>query len=240
MLIGLISDAHGNRFGFSAALFALRQRGVEKLVSLGDIVGCMPDVSPIVAELTRREAICLRGNHEEMLLGNLPLDIHRDRVYRIMDARARLNDDERAIISSWHPSQYTMEIDGRRLGFFHGSPFEPATGYVYPDTGIGAFARLDFDAVFMGHTHRPFKKWAERVQVVNVGSCGLPRDRGNLASCAVYDTRTGKAEILRVRFEAGRALRAYEDKIAKSIRDCLLRRPSAPVVGTIIEPVAAA
>lgn len=239
MRIGFISDAHGNRFGFTAALAALRARGAEKLVALGDIVGCMPDSRPVIAELTRRGAICLRGNHEEMLLGSLPLDMHRDRVYRIMDARARLSEEERAIISAWHPSQFTLEIDGRRLGLFHGSPFEPATGYVYPDTELGPFAALPFDAVFMGHTHRPFKRWAGRVQVVNVGSCGLPRDRGNLASCAIYDTKSGKCEILRVRFEAGRVLRAYDGQIAKPVRDCLLRRPSAPVIGTIVEPAAA-
>jgi hypothetical protein len=36
---------------------------------------------------------------------------------------------------------------------------------------------------------------------VNVGSCGLPRDQGNLGSFGILNTKSGKCEILRFKLD---------------------------------------
>ena len=40
--------------------------------------------------------------------------------------------------------------------FVHGSPTDPLTGYIYPDSDLSEFSEIDADVVFMGHTHHPF------------------------------------------------------------------------------------
>jgi len=228
MLIGLLSDAHGNFHGFSACASRLAQEGVERIFYLGDAVGYMPDVAPILGRLGRMNAICLRGNHEEMLLGTLPLSPHRDRVYRLSEARRALDATQHAFICGWHGPSLEVTESGRRLAFFHGSPWAPADGYVYPDADLSRFAGLPYDCVFMGHTHRPFQARAGDVQVVNVGSCGLPRDRGNLAGCAVYDTESRAARILRVPFDAERVIADYGERMHLAVAECLRRTGPDP------------
>ena len=44
------------------------------------------------------------------------------------------------------------------------------------------------DAVTMGDTHRPFIAHnREEMRIINVGSCGIPRDQGDLLAFATYD-----------------------------------------------------
>jgi hypothetical protein len=77
---------------------------------------------------------------------------------------------------------------------------------VYPDADLRPLERLGTGAVFLGQTHRPFIGRSGETLVVNVGSCGLPRDCGDLGSACVFDDLTGVARI--IRFDIREATRA--------------------------------
>jgi diadenosine tetraphosphatase ApaH/serine/threonine PP2A family protein phosphatase len=109
---------------------------------------------------------------------------------------------------------------------------DPLQGYVYPDSDLAPFHGLPHDVVLMGHTHRPFAALSGTVKVVNVGSCGLPRDVGNLASCATYDTSSRDCEILRIEFNAAALTEELRDRIDASVASCLAR--TGPFVGRMI------
>ncbi len=69
----------------------------------------------------------------------------------------------------------------------------------------------------------------------NVGSCGLPRDQGNLLAFAVYDTRTHNCEVYRLRFDSQKAIESFgAEQIAKEVQQCLLRMPSSVPFGQSI------
>lgn len=224
MLIGVLSDAHGNPAGFSVCLAHLLAAGVERIYYLGDSVGYMPDFAPILSRLAELDAVCLRGNHEQMLLGTLPLPERRDQVYQLGEARARLEPAQRAYIGDWHDATLQVREHGRHLAFFHGSPWRPAEGYVYPDANLAPFETLPYDTVFMGHTHRPFVARAGSVAVINVGSCGLPRDVGNLACCVIHDTCSGDTETVRLPFDVEQVIAHYGNHMHPSVIQCLRRR----------------
>lgn len=233
MKVGFVSDAHGNPVGLERCLSALAQRGVDRVYFLGDAVGYLPDVNEVL-DLLRSSAVnCSRGNHEAMLLGELAIPEGRAGVYRLAEAGARLHARHRKWIQEW-PERVEIEVDGTRLLLVHGSPMDPLAGYVYPDSDLSPFVALPFDGVLMGHTHRPVIASAGTVTVVNVGSCGMPRDVGNLASCAVYDSGTRLYEILRVAFDAATLVAAWGDRIDPSAAACLNRRATARVFGSII------
>ena len=92
-----------------------------------------------------------------------------------------------------------------------------------------------YDAVFMGHTHRPFVATMNSVRVVNPGSCGLPRDIGNSPSFAVYNTQTGEAKIHRVLGNLEDALSRYCD-VHPTVRACLLRKSKGGLLTEREEP----
>ena len=233
MKVGLVSDAHGNPAGLDACLRALTGQGAARIYFLGDAVGYLPEVSGVLELLRSSGATCIRGNHEAMLLGELAVPEGRGPVYRLSDAAALLEEADLAWIRSWS-TRLEVDLDGVRLLLVHGSPADPLRAYVYPDADLDAFRTLPCDALFLGHTHHPFVSQAGRVTVVNVGSSGMPRDVGHLASCAIYDTDSRSAEILRVGFDAPALIAKWGDRIHPAAAACLRRAATTPVVGTMV------
>lgn len=233
MRIGFVSDAHGNPEGLGRCLDALRARGADRICFLGDAVGYLPEVNEVLDLLRSSGADCIRGNHEAMLLGELAIPEGREPMYRLSEARERLRTEHRRWIGEW-PEVLEIEGDGARLLLVHGSPADPLKGYVYPDSDLTPFRTLPYDSVFIGHTHRPFVEGVGPVTVVNAGSCGMPRDAGNLSSCALYDGATGTTEILRVPFDAEALLVKWDAQIDPAAAACLRRPAAAAVYGTIL------
>jgi predicted phosphodiesterase len=175
---------------------------------------------------------CQRGNHEAMLLGDLSAETSREEVYRLTAARSRLDDGALAVIASW-PTQRELCLDGRHVLLVHGSPQEPLTGYVYPDSDLTAWSGFDYDVIFTANTHRPFITQLGALTIVNVGSVGLPRDAGDLAAFAVYDTQSGRCTIRRVRFDAEAVIERWGDRIHPDACACLRRRAER-IVGEVV------
>lgn len=74
MKIAIISDAHGNLLFFKFCMEAIQKEKVDRIVALGDYFGYMLDGKKVFDILRDNNAILLKGNHEAMLLGELPLD----------------------------------------------------------------------------------------------------------------------------------------------------------------------
>jgi hypothetical protein len=69
--------------------------------------------------------------------------------------------------------------------------------HIYPDSDLTLFGPLPWAAVCMGHTHRAFVRRVGATTFVNAGSCGLPRDDGQLGAVATLDTISGEAAVVR-------------------------------------------
>jgi putative phosphoesterase len=194
-MIGILSDAHGNGPAFNQAIELLRKHGVSRFIYLGDAVGYIPSVDVVAAlRVLGSEVICIRGNHEVMLLNN-SCDSKREEVYRLKNVRNSLKVEDRDFIQSW-PTHHIESINGRRMLFVHGSPKNYTSGYVYPDADLSLFDE-SYNFVFMGHTHYPFIRQLGSACFVNVGSCGMPRDDGRFGACATFDPNTGDVRIFR-------------------------------------------
>ncbi len=194
-MLGVMSDAHGNYYAFELALNILRERGVNKIVFLGDAIGYIPSIKVVEYLMGMSgQKICIRGNHEDMLLDG-KFDKKRDQIYQLYKIKSLMNEACIDFITSWDRT-YTMNTLVGKLLFVHGSPKDPTCGYVYPDSDLSVFD-TDADFVFMGNSHYPFIRKHQGVTYINVGSCGLPRDDGRYGSIALFDTDTGVARIIR-------------------------------------------
>jgi predicted phosphodiesterase len=193
MRLGIMSDAHGNIGGFEAALRLLLAGKADRCIFLGDAVGYIPDLSVVRALITHGFP-WVAGNHEVMLLDGTDRG-ELDEIYRLAETRRQLSPAEAAFIRAL-PKSLELEWDGTRCLFVHGSPRDPISGYVYPDADLADCGGTGFDAVFMGHTHRPFLREHDGAIYVNVGSCGLPRDASGRGSACLFDTATRQASLL--------------------------------------------
>lgn len=229
MIIGLFSDVHGNLVALKQCLSALSRADADKSYFLGDAVGYYPDGNTVLSLLAERQIECIRGNHDAMLVGDLPLDANKDIVYGLERQRKGITSSNTNFVKSW-PLKRTVRIDKYNILIVHGSPVDPLGGYTYPDSDLVPFTELPYDIIFLGHTHRPFIREISAVRVVNVGSCGLPRDQGNLLSYAIFDTETGDIRILREEVDTELLLREYRH-IHPSVVACIKRKPNSPVFG---------
>jgi predicted phosphodiesterase len=151
-----------------------------------------------------------------------------------MLTRQTLSDGYRRQLAGCRPS-LLLELDGKKVLLVHGSPDNPLNGNIYPDSDMDPFKNQLFDAVFMGHTHRPFFLRQGKMMILNVGSCGLPRDQGNLLSCAIYDTGSGAADIFRISMDVDWLVGQYHGRLHQNVVDCLMRKSQGPVFGKVLE-----
>lgn len=194
MRIGILSDAHGNVEAFRLGLGILADARVDLIYFLGDAVGYIPDAG--VVRLLRNSTIrSIRGNHDDMLIRKCTPEA-QDAIYRHREAFDCLDADDRQFLNVL-PLQIEIEGDGLTALFVHGSPANPLTGYVYPDTDLSQFSEIGADVIFMGHTHHPFVRDCGQKLFVNVGSCGLPRGSDLRASICVFDSTERTAELIR-------------------------------------------
>jgi predicted phosphodiesterase len=194
-VLGILSDAHGNTGAFLLAISILRQLEINRYIFLGDAIGYIPDVGVVSA--LRSDTLdneCVRGNHEDMLLGGRDYR-DKDDLYKLDLAKELLPKEDYDYIKSW-PRFLNKVCNGLKVLYIHGSPDEVTYGYVYPDTSLESF-RIPHDIVFMGNTHRPFVRHIAAKTFVNVGSCGFPRDDGRYGSMALFDPTTPSVRIVR-------------------------------------------
>ena len=185
--IGILSDIHGNLRAFEATVCSLRSHNVDKIFCLGDMIGYFHQSLDVVDRLIESDIECILGNHEAYLLGYLPCIIDKWQVYFLDEVKNRMPTNQLEWLSAL-PKSIEVDIDGKKLGFFHGSPWNPLEEYIYPDSKkLNDFAGLEYDYIFLGHTHYPMLKQAGNVKMINPGSCGLPRTGDVRASAVVVD-----------------------------------------------------
>ena len=228
LVIGVISDAHGNGPAFEKALDVLRNEGARQVHFLGDAVGYIPSLSVMDVICTPPVAVyCLRGNHEQMLLQRDYLQSN-DEVYQLEVLDSVMTPNHRAQMEAWPVERYRM-FGNVGVQFMHGSPIDPLHGYVYPDTDLSQFdTRAEY--VFMGNTHRPFMRSLNGVTFVNVGSCGLPRDHGLLGSAVAFNLSRLEVRILRfdIRAETQRAFEQALLPVHAEVRKLMDRSTNFP------------
>jgi putative phosphoesterase len=234
MKIGILSDAHGNWKALEKCLNFLRRFEVDAIYFLGDAVGYLPSEDRVLDLLRDSRVRCQKGNHEVMLLGTLPLTKEKDQVYGLMKARKRISKENLSDLQVW-PESRSFSVDGRNVLMVHGSPTDTLEGYVYPDDDFSFAAKHTYDAIFFGHTHYPFVSKYRKTIIANVGSCGLPRDQGDMAAFTIYDSTKHLVNVYRVALNCVEIVKDLKDvPISQSVLDCF-KRSTGSFYGEIIQ-----
>lgn len=222
MKLAVLSDAHGNWLYFERCISEIKKSKPDKIVFLGDCFGYMHEGKAVLDKLREMNAKILLGNHEAMLSGKIPFDKEKEKVYGLEIDRLKINTCDLEYIKKLSPEFYE-EIDNKRILYIHGRPDNFLCGYLYKEDRAYRWGQDDYDFIFMGHTHRPYIKKAGTVTYVNVGSCGLPRDKGRLPSYAVLDTKTGTTAIHRLLIPKEELEKITKENIHPSVFECLMR-----------------
>ncbi len=203
MRLLIISDVHGNK----EALDAVMAVPHDDVICLGDLVDYGPSPGECIDLLIDQKISTIMGNHDSAVA--FRMDCGCGYQYKHLSQSTReytwavLRDTQIEFLRKLPLNHERME-NGKKLYFAHGSPVS-FYDYIKPDTTEDAIKELikgvDAEFIFIGHSHLPFVRKVGDVTLVNPGSVGQPRDGDTRASCAVFDTGTLQAEIIRVEYD---------------------------------------
>ena len=126
MKVAVISDVHGNRQAFEATLRAVAASDAAELWCLGDLVGYGADPDACVELAREHAAVCLAGNHDLAVTGEIPLDeFSRGASLAVQWTQEVIAHDNLAFLASLSPTGEEGPV-----GLYHASPRDPVWEYV--------------------------------------------------------------------------------------------------------------
>jgi predicted phosphodiesterase len=228
MRVAIVSDIHGNRHAFEAVLDEIEASDCEELWCLGDLVGYGAEPDACVALARLHAAICLAGNHDMGVRGDLPLeDFSRGAALAARWTRETIARETQEYLEGLDP----VNLD-EQVGMYHASPRDPVWEYVL--SALQAELCLDVQSrrvCLIGHSHvaLSFSRLAgepatgetrsadEELELqqgewlINPGSVGQPRDNDPRAAWLELDLEDWTAVYRRVEYDidgAAAAIRA--------------------------------
>ena len=228
MKVAVVSDIHANRHAFEATLRDVTASDAAELWCLGDLVGYGAEPDACVELAREHAAVCLAGNHDLAVTGEIPLDeFSRGAGIAAQWTREVIDPENMAFLEGLRP----QALEGQ-VGLYHASPRDPVWEYVLS----ALLAELCLDAMprrlgLIGHSHvalsfgrhdgapatgEPRREGA-RLEIgagewlLNPGSVGQPRDGDPRASWLLLDLDAMEASFHRSDYDiagAAAAIRA--------------------------------
>jgi len=238
MQVAILSDIHGNRHAFEAVLADADAAGAEEMWCLGDLVGYGAEPDACIELARRHAAICLAGNHDMGVTGEIGLDEFSTGAA----IAARWTQETIGAANLEFLSALRPVGEQHSIGLYHASPRDPVWEYVLS----ALLAELCLDSqrqrvALIGHSHvalsfvRPEGDVASgeprrdgdgldiaRGQwLLNPGSVGQPRDGDPRAAWMMLDLDGPRAQWRRVDYDVGGAAAAIR---AARLPDSLAER----------------
>jgi diadenosine tetraphosphatase ApaH/serine/threonine PP2A family protein phosphatase len=228
MKVAVISDIHANRQAFEATLEAIAASEAAELWCLGDLVGYGADPDACVELAREHAAVCLAGNHDMAVTGEIDLDeFSRGASLAAQWTREVIAPDNLEFLKELRPQAAEGSV-----GLYHASPRDPVWEYVL-STLLAELCldRQDHRVCLVGHSHvalsfarqegelatgEPRREGSELdigagEWLLNPGSVGQPRDGDPRASWLMLDLDGLTASFRRTDYDvtgAAAAIRA--------------------------------
>jgi protein phosphatase len=221
--IAVISDIHGNMPALDAVENDIRQRGIRRVLCLGDMVGKGPDPDMAVDRVRDLCEVVVQGNWDDFIgkKEDPVLKWHQDRL-----------GSERIHYLSELPFSYDCIMSGRLIRLFHASaksvyhrvqPWSPSEERLAMFEPVGIWEGESSqeerkpDVVGYGDVHNAFVQHLRGKLLFNTGSVGNPLDMPQ-ASYAILEGEWGSenpgafsVQLVRVPYDIELAIRHAEE-----------------------------
>jgi predicted phosphodiesterase len=229
MRLALISDIHANLPALEATLAAIDETEIDEIWCLGDVVGYGADPDDCTSLAAERCALCLVGNHDLAVLGELDVSSFSPAAAAAVRWTQRNASDETLRFLRGLEASDT----DREVALYHASPRDPVWEYVlWPDQAAECIERQERRVSFVGHSHVALffvsedgaaegadaqgaqagdgahLDLSEGRWLINPGSVGQPRDGDPRAAWLELDTEAWTATYRRVSYDIDRASEA--------------------------------
>lgn len=190
MKIAVMSDIHSNYIAFISTVKDALDQGVEKFIFLGDYVTDGYDADQILDTIKRLKAEAIIGNREKYIINYKEMDdSFNKRKNRVALGYESLSQESLDYINSL-PSHKIIEIEGQRILLVHGDSFDNTSKPAH-EVYEQAMEKFDFDACFMGHSHKYCDEQYKGKTFLNPGSVGQPLDTASY-KYSIVNVQKGK------------------------------------------------
>ena len=219
MRYAVLGDIHSNLSALEAVLDAIRPAEVDRILSVGDVVGYGAAPTECIELLREHDAAVVLGNHDSAVVGELDTIFFNQHATAAVEwTRAALSGEDIAWLTclphTWQDEFVTLA---------HGSYDNPEVfHYVQtPEEADASLELLERPVCFIGHTHVPVSmlRLADDplrtgysldsevdltdsiVALINAGSVGQPRDDDPRTGYVLYDSETRLVTFRRVDYD---------------------------------------
>jgi predicted phosphodiesterase len=215
MRVAVISDVHANYHALDAVLRSVDASGVDAIWCLGDTVGYGPCPNECCTLVEGRSDLCLVGNHDLVVLGELDVADFNDEAAAAARWTAEvLTPESRDFLQRLEPAGHVRGVD-----LFHASARDPVWEYVLTEEAARATLELSAEPlILVGHSHVALaiaqngrhvagglapggaEVMLDGRWLLNPGSVGQPRDGDPRAAWLLLDLDSRSAAFQRVAY----------------------------------------
>ena len=180
--IALISDIHGNLEAINSVIEDIKERKIEKIFCLGDIVAKGTHQEECVNLIKENCEIVLKGNCDDYFTSKIDRETKPEiELKRIDWINSKLSDESKNFLKSL-PYSFEFYLSGRLVRLFHATP-NKINGFIGNIDTIDRLYSLFLpskntisnkkaDVVVYGHIHTPFIQRIYNRTIINSGSVG--------------------------------------------------------------------
>ncbi len=238
MKVAVISDIHANRHAFEAVLEEIAASDASEAWCLGDLVGYGADPDACVQLARNHIAVCLAGNHDMAVTGEIALDeFSRGASMAAQWTQEVISPENLAFLAGLRPQGKEGAI-----GLYHASPRDPVWEYVLSALLAElCLDRQDHRVCLIGHSHVALsfvrveggfttgepQRGGTKLDIsngewlLNPGSVGQPRDGDRRAAWLLLDLDDLSVSFMRTEYDVAGAAAAIR---AARLPDSLAER----------------
>ncbi|GCE47221.1 putative phosphoesterase [Thermosporothrix hazakensis] len=219
MRIAIISDIHGNQVALEAVLHDLSQQApVDHLVIAGDLCLNGPRPKEVLQLIQSLQCPVIQGNVDVDTITGAPTKSPKKRRI-IAWTQEQIGQEGIDYLSALPFSHLITNPHGSNALIVHASP-RTQNEAIFPTASdetleeqLGSL-NATIGALAFGHLHIPYVRHWRQLLLVDVGSCGLPRDEDARASYGLLTWQDGSwhAEIRRVSYDI--------EQVVRQLREC--------------------
>lgn len=184
--IAIISDIHGNLEALNAVLNDIKEREIEKIYCLGDIIAKGTHSNECIKLIRDNCEVVLKGNCDDFFSTDIDLSKKTDmEVKRILWNKEKLSNEEREYLKGL-PYCHEFYLSGRLVRMFHATPtkIDSIVGNIDDIESMyslflpseNTVSEEQADIVVYGHIHTQCVHHIYNRTIINTGSVGNSLD----------------------------------------------------------------
>ena len=180
--IAIISDIHGNLEALKSVLDDIKERNINRIFCLGDIIAKGTHQQECVDLVKEKCEVIIKGNCDEYFTSDIDLSTKTpSEINRITWSKNKLNDETKKYLNNL-PYCYEFYMSGRLVRLVHAHPekIDKFAGnidkidrlYELFLPSCNTISNEKADVLIYGHIHTPYVQKIYNRMIINTGSVG--------------------------------------------------------------------